>query len=77
MRVRHALFALLTATAPVAAGAADLPKADAVKPVEVLRTGDYSEGVVVDHAGVVHDLGNANHARELQERVMAVRMPAK
>ena len=29
----------------------DLPEADAVKPIEVVRTGDYSEGVVVDHAG--------------------------
>ena len=30
---------------------ADLPEADAVKPIEVVRTGDYSEGVVVDHNG--------------------------
>src|SRR3954469_21790407 len=30
---------------------ADLPPNDAVTPVEVVRTGDYSEGVVVDHAG--------------------------
>jgi gluconolactonase len=30
---------------------ADLPPEDAVKPVEVVRTGDYSEGVVVDHEG--------------------------
>ncbi len=30
---------------------ADLPEADAVEPVEVLRTDDYSEGVVVDHDG--------------------------
>lgn len=30
---------------------ADLPPNDAVKPVEVLKTGDYSEGVVVDHEG--------------------------
>ncbi len=30
---------------------ADLPASDAVKPVEVVRTGDYSEGVVVDHEG--------------------------
>src|SRR3954469_23073841 len=30
---------------------ADLPPADAVKPVEVVRTNDYSEGVVVDHDG--------------------------
>lgn len=30
---------------------ADLPPAEAVKPVEVVRTDDYSEGVVVDHQG--------------------------
>lgn len=30
---------------------ADLPPTDAVRPVEVLRTGDYSEGVVLDHDG--------------------------
>src|SRR5438874_12450021 len=29
----------------------DLPPEIAVKPVEVHRTGDYSEGVVVDHEG--------------------------
>jgi gluconolactonase len=31
--------------------AQELPPADAVSPVEVVRTGDYSEGVVVDHSG--------------------------
>ncbi|HEV3165477.1 MAG TPA: SMP-30/gluconolactonase/LRE family protein [Isosphaeraceae bacterium] len=45
----------LTMLAPLAlitpALGADLPAADAVKPVEILRTGDYSEGVVVDHDG--------------------------
>jgi gluconolactonase len=30
---------------------ADLPAKSDVKPVEVVRTGDYSEGVVVDHEG--------------------------
>jgi gluconolactonase len=30
---------------------ADLPPSEEVKPVEVVRTGDYSEGVVVDHEG--------------------------
>ncbi len=35
----------------VASIAMDLPMAEAVKPVEVIRTGDYSEGVVVDHEG--------------------------
>src|SRR5262245_27311270 len=29
----------------------DLPRGKDVKPVEVVRTGDYTEGVVVDHAG--------------------------
>src|SRR5437868_6560380 len=29
----------------------DLPPEIAVKPVEIVRTGDYSEGVVVDHEG--------------------------
>jgi gluconolactonase len=29
----------------------ELPPEDAVTPVEVVRTGDYSEGVVVDHDG--------------------------
>lgn len=37
--------------APLVGLGADLPPADAVKPVEVARTGDYTEGVVVDHAG--------------------------
>ena len=30
---------------------ADLPAAESVKPVELVKTGDYSEGVVVDHEG--------------------------
>ncbi len=35
-----------------AAGAArELPAESAVKPVEVVHTGDYTEGVVVDHEG--------------------------
>jgi gluconolactonase len=43
---------LIATLAPVAlALGADLPREDAVKPVEVVRTGDYSEGVVVDHDG--------------------------
>jgi gluconolactonase len=33
---------------------ADLPPADAVKPLEVVRTGDFSEGVVVDHDGSLY-----------------------
>jgi gluconolactonase len=46
----------LTATASLllaasAAAAADLPPAETITPAEVLRTGDYSEGVVVDHEG--------------------------
>src|SRR5690349_214987 len=31
--------------------ATSLPPGDAVKPVEVVRTGDYSEGIVFDRAG--------------------------
>src|SRR5438270_2037162 len=49
MRLQATMCGLLLLAAP--AGASDLPRADAVKPVEVLRTGDYSEGVVVDHGG--------------------------
>jgi gluconolactonase len=30
---------------------ADLPPSESIKPVEVVRTGDFSEGVVVDHDG--------------------------
>lgn len=30
---------------------ADLPPQDAVQPVEIIRTNDYTEGVVVDHEG--------------------------
>jgi gluconolactonase len=40
------LFLLMALLAP-----ADLPPEDAVRPVEVVRTGDFSEGVVVDHDG--------------------------
>ena len=49
---RTSLAALTWAVVvPVLTLGADLPPADAVKPVEVLRTGDYSEGVVVDYEG--------------------------
>jgi gluconolactonase len=41
----------LIALAALALAAGDLPRAEDVKPVEVHRTGDYSEGVVVDHQG--------------------------
>jgi gluconolactonase len=34
-----------------AATAGDLPAASALKPVDVVHTGDYTEGVVVDHEG--------------------------
>ena len=40
------MAAAVTLTVPV-----ELPPESAVKPVEVLKTGDYSEGVVVDHDG--------------------------
>jgi gluconolactonase len=36
---------------PAHATGADLPTESDVKPVEIVRTGDYSEGVVVDHEG--------------------------
>jgi gluconolactonase len=42
--MRLALLLALAATT-------DLPPAEDVRPVEVVRTGDYSEGVVVDHDG--------------------------
>ncbi len=35
----------------LAARAGDLPADDAAQPVEVVHTGDYTEGVVVDHQG--------------------------
>lgn len=46
-------FAAIALAAALAAGA-DLPPDDAVTPVEVVRTNDYSEGVVIDHAGNVY-----------------------
>jgi gluconolactonase len=50
--MRHALcLALAGAALGASLTGADLPPAEAVKPVEVIRTGDYSEGVVVDHDG--------------------------
>jgi len=42
--------AFVTDPPPTAAGS-ELPAEAAVKPVEVVRTGDYTEGVVVDHEG--------------------------
>ncbi|MEO6812206.1 MAG: hypothetical protein ABI353_24115, partial [Isosphaeraceae bacterium] len=50
--LRRVAFAAMafTASALTLTGA-DLPPDDAVTPAEVVRTGDYSEGVVVDHEG--------------------------
>jgi gluconolactonase len=48
--MRCTASAILLMAISVASGA-DLPPADSITPVEVLRTGDYSEGVVVDHEG--------------------------
>ena len=31
-----------------------LPEAEAVQPVEIVRTNDYSEGVVIDHEGNIY-----------------------
>ena len=36
------------------AGTVVLPEADAVQPVEIVRTNDYSEGVVIDHEGNIY-----------------------
>ena len=44
-------LALVAVAVAVKARGAELPPDDAVKPIEVARTGDYSEGVVVDHEG--------------------------
>lgn len=52
--MRRAFIAVLAGAAALtgsAGAAADLPPEESVKPVEVVRTGDYSEGVVVDHEG--------------------------
>ena len=35
-------------------GTAVLPEAEAVRPVEIVRTNDYSEGVVIDHEGNIY-----------------------
>lgn len=51
MRIRLLVLSATMAVFLASARAADLPPADSVKPVEVIRTGDYSEGVVVDHDG--------------------------
>jgi gluconolactonase len=48
--MRTVLLAALAMTA-APTGGDDLPPADAIEPVEIVRTGDYSEGVVVDHDG--------------------------
>ena len=42
---------IVVAMAAAAHAEFDLPPAENAKPVEVVRTDDYSEGVVVDHAG--------------------------
>lgn len=48
--MRRVLFAVLALTVRGAL-AAELPSEASVRPVEVVRSGDYSEGVVVDHDG--------------------------
>lgn len=58
-----AALALILATAAPRARA-ELPAADSVVPVEVLRTGDYSEGVVVDHDGNLY----FSHGRAVTKR---------
>ena len=51
MRCVTLAAALFIASAPASEASPDLPPAGDVKPVEVVRTNDYSEGVVVDHDG--------------------------
>jgi gluconolactonase len=50
-RLRALSFVLIAIGAAPPIVAADLPAEDAVRPVEVFRSGDYTEGVVVDHDG--------------------------
>jgi gluconolactonase len=45
------LLILAPILGPRPARGGDLPAEESVKPVEVVRTGDYTEGVVVDHDG--------------------------
>jgi gluconolactonase len=49
--LRKLSFALISMGVAAPLCAADLPPEDAVRPVEVFRTSDYTEGVVVDHDG--------------------------
>jgi gluconolactonase len=49
--MRRPSLAALAWALPALAIGAELPTADSVKPVEVVRTNDYSEGVVVDYDG--------------------------
>ena len=51
---RCTVFAALAWIIAAPAAAQTLPPADAVKLIEVIRTGDYSEGVVVDYDGNVY-----------------------
>jgi gluconolactonase len=45
------LCTLACAPPALLGGVADLPQSNAVTPIEVTITGDYTEGIVVDHAG--------------------------
>ena len=47
----HEILPLLAVTLGAFHAATDLPPVASITPVEVVRTGDYSEGVVVDHDG--------------------------
>src|SRR5947209_3778653 len=49
--MRGALLAALALAASGRASGGELPPEGAVRQAEVVRTGDYSEGVVVDHDG--------------------------
>ena len=47
----HAISPIIVAIAVLFPATYDFPLPSSVSPVEVVRTGDYSEGVVVDHDG--------------------------
>lgn len=49
--MRRSKIAAILLAAPALAFKADLPASEAVMPVVVVRTDDYSEGVVIDHEG--------------------------
>jgi gluconolactonase len=51
---RAVLLGTLALLTPPPHPTADLPPSDAVTPIEVTITGDYTEGIVLDHQGNLH-----------------------